>query len=91
MFWLATQSAALLCNELFRGLQFDPADASIAEAALCCGIRHVLKIDSDFDVYRDAKDKALRPVLQDGWLLPAQSSTLQFNGSTGFALNSAAA
>ena len=57
----------LLISERFRDLPFDLANASVAEVADRHGVRHVLTIDSDFDVYRDAKDKALRHVLRDGW------------------------
>ena len=57
----------LLISERFRDLPFDLADASVAEVAARHGIRHVLTIDSDFDVCRDAKGKALRHVLRDGW------------------------
>jgi uncharacterized protein len=62
-----TLAQVLLISERFRDLPFDLADASVAEAAARLGIRHVLTIDSDFDVYRDAKGKALRHVLRDGW------------------------
>ena len=57
----------LLISERFRDLPFDLANASVAEVADRHGVRHVLTIDSDFDVYRDAKGKALRHVLRDGW------------------------
>ena len=57
----------LLISERFQALPFDLADASVAEAAARLGLRHVLTIDSDFDVYRDSKGKALRHVLRDGW------------------------
>ena len=57
----------LLISERFHDLPFDLADASVAEAAARLGLRHVLTIDSDFDVYCDAKGKALRHVLRDGW------------------------
>ncbi len=62
-----TLAQVLLISERFRDLPFDLADASVAELAARRGIRHVLTIDSDFDVYRDAKGKALRHVLRDGW------------------------
>ena len=62
-----TLAQVLLISERFRDLPFDLADASVAEVAARRGIRHVLTIDSDFDVYRDAKGKALRHVLRDGW------------------------
>ncbi len=58
----------LLISERFHDLPFDLADASVAEAAARLGLRHVLTIDSDFDVYRDAQGRALRHVLCDGWL-----------------------
>ena len=58
----------LLISERFHDLPFDLADASVAEAAARLGLRHVLTIDSDFDVYRDAQGRALRHVLRDGWL-----------------------
>ena len=54
-------------SERFRDLPFDLADASVAESAARLGLRHVLTIDSDFDVYRDAKGKTLRHILRDGW------------------------
>lgn len=62
-----TLAQVLLISERFRDLPFDLADASVAEAAARLSIRHVLTIDSDFDVYRDAKGKALRHALRDGW------------------------
>ena len=64
-----TLAQVLLISERFRDLPFDLADASVAEAAARHSIRHVLTIDTDFDVYRDAKGKALRHVLRDGWSL----------------------
>lgn len=57
----------LRISERFHDLPFDLADASVAELAARLGLRHVLTIDSDFDVYRDARGKALRHVLRDGW------------------------
>jgi hypothetical protein len=62
-----TLAQVLLISERFRDLPFDLADASVAEAAARHGTRYVLTIDSDFDVYRDAKGNALRHVLRDGW------------------------
>ena len=62
-----TLAQVLLISERFHDLPFDLADASVAEAAARLGLRYVLTIDSDFDVYRDAKGKALRHVLRDGW------------------------
>lgn len=62
-----TLEHVLRISERFRDLPFDLADASVAEAAVRHGVRHVLTIDSDFDIYRDDKGKALRSVLRDGW------------------------
>ncbi len=58
----------LRISERFHDLPFDLADASVAETAARLGLRHVLTIDSDFDVYHDAKGRALRHVLRDGWV-----------------------
>ena len=41
----------------FASLPLDLADASIAEAAERLGLRRVLSIDADFDVYRDARGR----------------------------------
>ena len=57
----------LQISERFKDFPFDLADASIAESAARLGLNHVLTIDSDFDAYRNAKGKALRHVLRDGW------------------------
>jgi uncharacterized protein len=62
-----TLAHVLLISERFQDLPFDLADASVAEAAARLKVRYVLTIDSDFDVYRDAKGKVLRHVLRDGW------------------------
>jgi uncharacterized protein len=62
-----TLAQVLLISERFKDLPFDLADASVAEAAARLKVSSVLTIDSDFDVYRDAKGKALRHVLRDGW------------------------
>ena len=43
----------------FADLPLDLADASIAEAAERLGLRRVLSIDADFDVYRDARGRPL--------------------------------
>lgn len=48
----------------FADLPLDLADASIAEAAERRGIRHVVSIDQDFDVYRNAKGQALVNLLR---------------------------
>lgn len=47
----------------YANVPFDFADASIAELAARHGITEVLSIDSDFDVYRDARGKPLRNAL----------------------------
>ncbi len=57
----------LAISERFQDLPFDLADASVAEAASRHQIRHVLTIDSDFDIYRNKQGKALKHVLRDGW------------------------
>jgi predicted nucleic acid-binding protein len=48
----------------FASLPLDLADASIAEAAERLAIRHVVSIDQDFDIYRDAKGHALQNLLR---------------------------
>ena len=48
----------------YRDVPFDFADASVAELAARHGIVDVLTIDSDFDIYRDARGKPLRNVLR---------------------------
>jgi uncharacterized protein len=53
----------LVISERFADLPFDLADASVAEAASRLRIRHVLTIDSDFEVYRDSGGKKLINVL----------------------------
>lgn len=57
-------SEVLRISERFAQLPFDLADASIAEAATRLQVRHVLTIDSDFDVYRDVDNKPLLNVLR---------------------------
>lgn len=47
----------------FADLPLDLADASIAEAAARLGVNRILSIDSDFEVYRDARGRALVNVL----------------------------
>ncbi len=58
----------LLISERFAdlpsGLQFDLADASIAEAAARLKIRQILTIATDFDVYRGRDGKPLINVLR---------------------------
>jgi predicted nucleic acid-binding protein len=60
--WSLT-SVLAICQR-FATLPLDLADASIAEAAERLGIRHVVSIDQDFDVYRDAKGQALVNLLR---------------------------
>ena len=48
----------------FASLPLDLADASIAEAAERLGIRRIVSIDADFDVYRDARGKPLTNLLR---------------------------
>ncbi len=49
----ASITSVLQISTRFASLPFDLADASIAEAASRLKIRHILSVDSDFDVYRD--------------------------------------
>lgn len=58
----ASIRAVLQISLRFADLPLDLADASVAEAASRLGIDHVLTIDSDFDVYRDPKGRALKRV-----------------------------
>ena len=48
----------------FADLPLDLADASIAEAAERLGLRRILSIDADFDVYRDTRGRALVNLLR---------------------------
>ncbi|MFY8084810.1 MAG: type II toxin-antitoxin system VapC family toxin [Rubrivivax sp.] len=64
----ATLQEVLRISVRFADLPLDLADASVAEAAGRLKIRHVLTIDSDFDVYRDRQGRALTRVPD---LLPA--------------------
>lgn len=57
---------ALRTSERFADPPFDPAAASIAEAAGRLRIDHVLSIDRDVVVYRDRAGKRLNnPLLDD--------------------------
>ena len=56
----------------YRDVPFDFADASVADMTLRRGIGDVLTIDSDFDVYRDARGKPLRNVLRTSAQRPAR-------------------
>jgi predicted nucleic acid-binding protein len=60
--WSLT-SVLTICQR-FADLPLDLADASVAEAAERLGIRHVVSIDRDFDVYRDGKGQALQNLLR---------------------------
>jgi predicted nucleic acid-binding protein len=60
--WSLT-SVLAICQR-FASLPLDLADASIAEAAERLQIRHVVSIDKDFDIYRDAKGQPLRNLLR---------------------------
>ena len=51
-------------SQRFASLPLDLADASIAEAAERLGIRRIVSIDADFDVYRDARGKPLANLLR---------------------------
>jgi uncharacterized protein len=57
-------SAVLGICQRFADLPLDLADASIAEAAVRLNIRHILSIDSDFDIYRDAQGQPLVNLLR---------------------------
>ena len=48
----------------FASLPLDLADASIAESAERLGIRRIVSIDADFDVYRDTRGKPLTNLLR---------------------------
>lgn len=54
----------LRLSERFADLPFDLADASIAEAAARLKLKHLLSIDSDFDVYRDRAGRPLVNLLR---------------------------
>jgi uncharacterized protein len=60
----ASLAMVLQISVRFASLPFDLADASIAEAASRLKIRHILSVDSDFDVYRDPAGEALVNVLR---------------------------
>jgi uncharacterized protein len=60
----ASLATVLQISVRFASLPFDLADASIAEAASRLKIRHILSVDSDFDVYRDPAGEALVNVLR---------------------------
>jgi len=54
----------LAIAERFADLPLDLADASIAEAAARLKLRHILSLDSDFDVYRDRQGRPLVNLLR---------------------------
>ena len=54
-----TLTEVLRISERFADLPFDLADASVAEAAARLKLRHILSIDTDFDVYRDRSGRPL--------------------------------
>lgn len=60
----ASLTAVLGICERFASLPLDLADASIAEAAQRLAIRHVVSIDKDFGIYRDAKGQPLINLLR---------------------------
>jgi uncharacterized protein len=60
--WSLT-SVLAICQR-FASLPLDLADASVAEAAERMQIRHIVSIDKDFDIYRDAKGQALVNLLR---------------------------
>jgi predicted nucleic acid-binding protein len=60
----ASLSMVLQISVRFASLPFDLADASVAEAASRLKIRHILSVDSDFDVYRDPAGEPLLNVLR---------------------------
>ena len=60
--WSLT-SVLAICQR-FASLPLDLADASVAEAAERLQIRHIVSIDKDFEVYRDAKGQALVNLLR---------------------------
>ncbi len=51
-------------TQRYRNVPFDFADASVAELAARHGLADVLTIDSDFDIYRDGRGRALHNVLR---------------------------
>ena len=57
----APQVSVLAISERFDDLPFDLADASIAEAAE--RLRRILRINFDFDVYRNHGGRPLQNVL----------------------------
>lgn len=60
--WRLT-SELTICQKL-ASLPLDLADAAIAEAAERLVIRHVVSIDKDFEIYRDAKGQLLKRLLR---------------------------
>jgi uncharacterized protein len=60
---IATLQGIRALMEKYRDLPFDFADASVAVLAAESGIRQVLTLDRDFDIYRDAQGKRLKNLL----------------------------
>ena len=60
----ASFHSVLAITQRYREVPFDFADASVAELAARHGLTDVLTIDSDFDVYRDSRGKALRNLMR---------------------------
>lgn len=60
----ASLGLVLAICERFASLPLDLADASIAEAAQRLNIRHVVSVDKDFDIYRDAQGQPLINLLR---------------------------
>ena len=60
----ASLGLVLAICERFANLPLDLADASIAEAAQRLNIQHVLSVDKDFDIYRDAQGQPLVNLLR---------------------------
>ncbi|MDI9334557.1 MAG: pilus assembly protein [Cytophagales bacterium] len=47
----------------YADLPMDLADASVAEAATRLGVRHILSVDPDLTIFRDAKGRGLNNLL----------------------------
>lgn len=60
----ASLEAMVITCRRYASLPLDLADASIAEAAARLSIAHVVTLDHDFDVYRDARGRRLRNLLK---------------------------
>jgi len=60
----ASLDAVVSILRRYDSLPLDLADASVAELAARRGIHQVLTIDRDFEVYRDARGRRLRSLLE---------------------------